>query len=46
MVKVVSIFIAAGNRQHTGAQDVIDTVGHQSRVTRISNQLRQLRRNP
>jgi hypothetical protein len=46
MVEVVGIFVAAGDGEDAGAQDVIDAVGDKGRVARVRDQPRQLRRDP
>jgi hypothetical protein len=46
VVKVVGVFVAAGDSKDAGTQDVIDAVGHTGRVAWISDQPRQLRRDP
>ncbi len=46
MVEVVGVFVAAGDGQDPGAQDVIDAVRHEQRIARIGNQSRQPVRDP
>tara|TARA_B100000378_G_scaffold273710_1_gene267032 strand:+ start:2307 stop:2627 length:321 start_codon:yes stop_codon:yes gene_type:complete len=36
-VEIVGVFVAAGDRQHTGAQNVGDTVDHSPLIARISD---------
>jgi hypothetical protein len=46
MVEIVSVFVAAGDGEDAGAQDVIDAVGDEGRVARVRDQPRQRRRDP
>ena len=41
MIEVVSVLIAAGDREHAGTQDVGNAMDHQQRVARIGDQLGQ-----
>ncbi len=41
MIEIVGIFIAAGDGEHAGAQDVGDAVRHQQRIARVGDQRRQ-----
>jgi hypothetical protein len=46
MVEIVGVFVAAGDGEDAGAQNVIDAVGHEGRVAWICDQPCQLRRDP
>ena len=46
MVEIVRVFVAAGDSENAGAQNVIDAVGHEGGVARVRNQPRQLHRDP
>ena len=46
MVEIVRVFVAAGDSENAGAQNVIDAVGHEGGVARVRKQPRQLHRDP
>ena len=46
MIEVVGVLIAAGDGEHAGAQNVVDAVRHQQRITRVGDQRRQPLRDP
>ena len=46
MVEVVGVFVAAGDGENAGTQDVINAVGHQGGVARVGDRCCQLRCDP
>jgi hypothetical protein len=38
MIQVVGVFVSAGDREHSDAQDVGDAVGNKQRIAQISGQ--------
>ena len=41
IIEVVSVLVATRDRQHAGAQDVLDAVPHQTRIAWVDNQRRE-----
>jgi hypothetical protein len=46
MIEVIGIFVAAGNREHAGAQDILDAMRHEQRIARVGDHRREARGDP